>query len=1258
MHYPIPDLLRLQQQSFEAFVRHGIRDALIQTTPLHFQIGVQKLEVSVFPECIRFRKPDMNPKDARDAGKTYGCSVYVPALIRCDEWNEVKVEWLFLGFLPCMTREGHFLINGISRVVLHQLVRTPGMYVLNQDSRTRAQTLRIVPEQGSWMNIILDKDYKIWMTTRILRRKVPILVFFQALGISLDELKKRVNHAEILDSSSTSLNLGFNNREQLNSPRQQNVLRRARLNKSPQNQEEAWRYLYAHFLEYSPRKTITMTSREFFWKIIWNMRNRKIGASGRDQLCEKFGRGFQKSKPYLDREDMVFALQALLELVFSERPADDIDHLGNKRVRGCGDFLQDELVKGVREFQVLFNRKLLMAPSGETESLWESNRSALSKTISKAWKSFFTSGTISQFMDETNPLAEITHKRRVTVLGPGGVSSKQTTIHIRGIHPTSYGRFCPIETPEGKNAGLVSSLTLYAQPNSLGRLATPFYTVYKGQVQKNIAPTYYVPREEQRSAVAPMDLSLSRFNTLPKMRLPVRKDWNFDSLPREQMNRQSVGILQMISVATSLIPFLEHNDGNRALMGSNMQRQAVPLIHADIPRVRTGLESRVISDIQYGVQTEQSGYITGVQTDVICVHQPTGFPDSGSKTMAIRNFTDDFRGEVYKQNPARGRQATERHGIEIVDLGVGDVERDRPGRFAPAPLYWAADQNTGITKSKSISRGQKNSTRLSLKNISSQKAKIHEGWTEGQARSKDFGSRKSFSPADRVASRHGIEQVYTLDRYGPTNQSTSRFHRPTVSESQWVEHADLLADGAASRHGKVSLGKNILIAYLPWEGYNFEDAIVVSERVVYQDLFTSLHLEYYEIEVKLTQYGLEKITCDIPTEIDDPQRDALKMQHLDDRGVVRIGTWVEEGDYLVGKVTPLSPTGPSVDSQYEKLYHMIMQREQAVVRNTSLRVPKGIEGFILDVQSLPPKEPEISVMAAESELKGRNDFEKGLKDFGTGDFLRVRITLLQRRRIQVGDKMAGRHGNKGVISTIVPIQDMPYLPDGTPVDIILNPLGVPSRMNVGQIFECLLGLAGFYLHESYQIELFDEQYGSEASRSLVYSKLYEASIQTSNPWLFEPHHPGKVKLFDGRSGEAFDQPITVGYAYMLKLVHQVVDKIHARATGPYSAITQQPVRGRSRHGGQRIGEMEVWALQAYGAAWTLQELLTIKSDDMDGRKETVFRLYSQQSLQYGQPESFKVLLRELIALALSINVYRPENISHHVGLWKLEEYGL
>ena len=1223
MHYPIPDLLRLQQQSFEAFVRHGIRDALIQTTPLHFQIGVQKLEVSVFPECIRFRKPDMNPKDARDAGKTYGCSVYVPALIRCDEWNEVKVEWLFLGFLPCMTREGHFLINGISRVVLHQLVRTPGMYVLNQDSRTRAQTLRIVPEQGSWMNIILDKDYKIWMTTRILRRKVPILVFFQALGISLDELTKRVNHAEILESSSTSLNF-----DALNSPRQQNVLRRARLYKSPQNQEEAWRYLYAHFLEYSPRKTITMTSREFFWKIIWNMRNRKIGASGRDQLCEKFGRGFQKSKPYLDREDMVFALQALLELVFSERPADDIDHLGNKRVRGCGDFLQDELVKGLREFQVLFNRKLLMAPSGETESLWESNRSVLSKTISKAWKSFFTSGTISQFMDETNPLAEITHKRRVTVLGPGGVSSKQTTIHIRGIHPTSYGRFCPIETPEGKNAGLVSSLTLYAQPNSLGRLATPFYTVYKGQVQNNIAPTYYVPREEQRSAVAPMDLSVSRFNTLPKMRLPVRKDWNFDSLPREQMTRQSVGILQMISVATSLIPFLEHDDGNRALMGSNMQRQAVPLINPDIPRVRTGLESRVISDIQYGVQTEQSGYITGVQTDAICIHQPTCFSVLvPSLSVLVDENMDPPVVQTSSSDPFSKNS-------QITDLGAGG--------FASAPLYWAADQNTG---KKYRARGRKNAGR-SLNGVPSQKARVHRQLDVLDPCAKPFSRLEPV-----VANLEDLEQVYTLERYGPTNQSTSRFHRPTVSEGQWVEHADLLADGAASRHGKVSLGKNILIAYLPWEGYNFEDAIVVSERVVHQDLFTSLHLEYYEIEVKLTQYGLEKITCDIPTEIDDPQRDALKMQHLDDRGVVRIGTWVEEGDYLVGKVTPLSPIGPSVDSQYEKLYHMIMQRDQAVVRNTSLRVPKGIEGFILDVQSLPPKEPEISVMAAESELRTTSGENVGI-------LLRVRITLLQRRRIQVGDKMAGRHGNKGVISTIVPIQDMPYLPDGTPVDIILNPLGVPSRMNVGQIFECLLGLAGFYLHESYQIELFDEQYGSEASRSLVYSKLYEASIQTSNPWLFEPHHPGKVKLFDGRSGEAFDQPITVGYAYMLKLVHQVVDKIHARATGPYSAITQQPVRGRSRHGGQRIGEMEVWALQAYGAAWTLQELLTIKSDDMDGRKETVFRLYSQQSLQYGQPESFKVLLRELIALALSINVYRPENISHHVGLWKLEEYGL
>ncbi len=484
----------------------------------------------------------------------------------------------------------------------------------------------------------------------------------------------------------------------------------------------------------------------------------------------------------------------------------------------------------------------------------------------------------------------------------------------------------------------------------------------------------------------------------------------------------------------------------------------------------------------------------------------------------------------------------------------------------------------------------------------------------------------------------GKQINYSLTRYQRTNQSTCISDRPIFSENSWVERGDIIADGAASSRGKLAIGQNVLVAYLPWEGYNFEDAILISQRLVEEDIFTSLHIDHYDIEVKNTQHGLEIITNQIPLKIDESTRDILKIEKLNSKGLVEIGSWVEEGDYLVGKISPLNPKGPSVEHQYEKLYNVIMQREKTNFRNTSLRVPKGVEGFVLDVQILPSREPDVAALADKNSI------------------LRVRVVLLQRRRIQVGDKMAGRHGNKGIVSNILPRHDMPYLPDGRPVDIVLNPLGVPSRMNVGQILECLLGLAGCYLQESYTTNLFDEKFGAEASRSLVYSKLYEASVKTGNSWLFEPQHPGKIKLFDGRSGLPFDQPITIGCAYILKLVHLVDDKIHARATGPYSAVTQQPVRGRSRNGGQRLGEMEVWALQAYGAAYTLQELLTLKSDDVEGRKQAVFRIYANKTLTSGRPESFKVLLRELQALCFDLQLYQKQTtgFSSAIPLTKLE----
>ena len=623
----------------------------------------------------------------------------------------------------------------------------------------------------------------------------------------------------------------------------------------------------------------------------------------------------------------------------------------------------------------------------------------------------------------------------------------------------------------------------------------------------------------------------------------------------------------MISIATSLIPFLEHDDANRALMGSNMQRQAVPLIAPEPAYVQTGLESRVISDVQHSLNSSVSGYITNVSGQSIEIFSPN---------LNLQTNPTLFNGSIkIKQH------------------------------LKPKQLH-------------SFIQVNKTDQLVATKNLVSNQA--------------DF----DFQINNGTSQSHNLKRI-SLAKYNRTNQSTAKLQRPIIKSGEWVQKSNILADGAASSQGKIALGKNILVAYVPWEGFNFEDAILISDRLVKDDIFTSLHIDYYEIEVKNTQYGLEQITNKIPIEFTESDEEILRIQRLQDNGFIPIGTWVSEGDYLIGKVTPTSQKVQSVQQQYEKLYNVLMERDtgtntdQGNVRDTSLRVPKGVEGFVYDIHILPPKEAEVMAIAPKDAI------------------LRVRVALLHKRRIQVGDKMAGRHGNKGIVSNIIPAYDMPYLPDGRPVDIVLNPLGVPSRMNVGQILECLLGLAGDYLNESYLINLFDEQYGSEASRSFVYYKLLEASIKTGQSWLFEPHHPGKVKLFDGRTGTPFDQPVTVGCTYMLKLVHQVDDKLHARSTGPYSAITQQPVRGRSRNGGQRLGEMEVWALQAYGASIILQEFLTIKSDDVRGRVEAAFQIHTNQPIQFGTPESFRVLIRELQALCFDLKLF---SIHENSGLLK------
>ena len=1154
----IPDLVALQYGSFQKFLIQGISESLTTVTPITCMYGVNQLTITFFPDKLQFRTPDENEQNSIFSGKTYGCSVYVPALISNTQWKEPKIEWLLLGFLPLMSPSGNFIINGIPRIVLHQMVRNPGIYILPNDSRTRVPTIRIVPQQGSWLNITIDKKNRLWITTRLLRRKISLIIFLQALGISIEELYARIEHSQMLQFSF------IRDQKGQEKTRHGRILDRAKLNSHPKTRLEAIRYIYAHIQEYTTlgrdQVVTSETAQDFFQSILWNPKNRDLGTIGRQQFKQKFNSTIDSNSTLLCGDDLVYATDALLKLITGDIEGDDIDSLNNKRIRGCGDLLQDQLVRGLREFEVVMARKLNLSLQNDSDVIWKLQKSNLSKCVSKAWKSFFTSGTLSQFLDETNPLAEITHKRRITVLCPGGVSSKQTTIQIRGIHPTYYGRLCPIETPEGQNAGLVNSLTVFARPNKLGHIETPFFKVYKGQVQQFLNPKYSIPFNESNFLVAPADINQSTTGMLPNMKLPIRKNWKFGYSNYQHITNKSVGTLQMISIATSLIPFLEHDDANRALMGSNMQRQAVPLIASEPAYVQTGLESRVISDVHHSLNSDVSGYVTNVSGQNIEIFSPTRVESGNSFDL-----TDSVKYRKYSR--LTGKQKTKSNSI-----------------------------------TKAFLEQQFSSNIEVIDTIPSQKL-----------------------------------QRISLDKYNRTNQSTAKVQRPIIQTGYWVQKSNILADGAASSQGKIALGKNIVVAYVPWEGYNFEDAILISDRLVKEDIFTSLHIDYYEIEVKNTQYGLEQITNQIPIEFTESEEEILRIQRLQDNGFIPIGTWVSEGDYLIGKTTPTSPKIQSVQQQYEKLYNVLMERdtgtnsEQGNVRDTSLRVPKGVEGFVFDINILPPKEAEVIAIAPKDAI------------------LRVRVALLHKRRIQVGDKMAGRHGNKGIVSNIIPSYDMPYLPDGRPVDIVLNPLGVPSRMNVGQILECLLGLAGNYLNESYLINLFDEQYGAEASRSFVYSKLLEASIKTGQSWLFEPSHPGKVKIFDGRTGTPFDQPVTVGCTYMLKLVHLVDDKLHARSTGPYSAITQQPVRGRSRNGGQRLGEMEVWALQAYGAAIILQEFLTIKSDDVRGRVEAAFQIHTNQPVEFGTPESFRVLIRELQALCFNLKLF---TIHENSGLLK------
>ncbi|MBW4675226.1 MAG: DNA-directed RNA polymerase subunit beta [Desmonostoc geniculatum HA4340-LM1] len=1046
----LPDLIEIQRSSFRWFLEEGLIEELNSFSPITDYTG--KLELHFLGHNYKLKEPKYSVEEAKRRDSTYAVQMYVPTRLINKETGEIKEQEVFIGDLPLMTDRGTFIINGAERVIVNQIVRSPGVYYKSEIDKNgrRTYSASLIPNRGAWLKFETDRNDLVWV--RIDKtRKLSAQVLLKALGLSDNEIFDALRHPEYFQKT---------------------------IEKEGQfSEEEALMELYRKLRPGEP--PTVLGGQQLLDSRFFDPKRYDLGRVGRYKLNKKLRLSVPDTMRVLTSSDILAAVDYLINLEYDIGNIDDIDHLGNRRVRSVGELLQNQVRVGLNRLERIIRERMTVS---DAEVLTPASL-VNPKPLVAAIKEFFGSSQLSQFMDQTNPLAELTHKRRLSALGPGGLTRERAGFAVRDIHPSHYGRICPIETPEGPNAGLIGSLATHARVNQYGFLETPFRPVENGRVRFDLPAAYMTADEEDDLRVAPGDIPVDENGHIIGPQVPVRYRQEFSTTTPEQVDYVAVSPVQIVSVATSMIPFLEHDDANRALMGSNMQRQAVPLLKPERPLVGTGLEAQ-------------------------------GARDSG---MVIVSRTD------------------------------GDV------------TYVDA--------------------------------------TEIRVRPKPNTS----------------EIRYLLSKYQRSNQDTCLNQKPLVRIGEKVVAGQVLADGSSTEGGELALGQNIVVAYMPWEGYNYEDAILISERLVQDDIYTSIHIEKYEIEARQTKLGPEEITREIP----NVGEDALRQ--LDEQGIIRIGAWVEAGDILVGKVTP---KGESDQPPEEKLLRAIFGEKARDVRDNSLRVPNGEKGRVVDVRLFTREQGD---------------------ELPPGANMVVRVYVAQKRKIQVGDKMAGRHGNKGIISRILPAEDMPYLPDGSPVDIVLNPLGVPSRMNVGQVFECLLGWAGHTLGVRFKITPFDEMYGEESSRRIVHGKLQEARDETSKDWVYNPDDPGKIMVFDGRTGEPFDRPITIGVAYMLKLVHLVDDKIHARSTGPYSLVTQQPLGGKAQQGGQRFGEMEVWALEAFGAAYTLQELLTVKSDDMQGRNEALNAIVKGKAIpRPGTPESFKVLMRELQSLGLDIAVHKVE----------------
>lgn len=1116
IHEPleVPNLLDLQIESFDWLVGNDAWRARVAAaqaegrTDINTKSGLEEIFEEISPiedlsetmslgfKDHRFEEPKYTVEECKDRDVTYSSPLFVIAEFTNNETGEIKSQTVFMGDFPLMTDKGAFIINGTERVVVSQLVRSPGVYFEQTPDRTSDKdvfTCKIIPSRGAWLEFEVDKRDMVGV--RIDRkRKQNVTVLLKALGWTNEQILEEFGEYE-----SMRLTLEKDNTA---------------------NTDEALLDIYRKLRPGEPptrEAAQTMLNNYYF-----NDKRYDLAKVGRYKINKKLGLDLPFDTQVLTVEDIVAAIRYVVALHEGKETlgdviieTDDIDHFGNRRLRTVGELIQNQLRIGLGRLERTVRDRMT---TQDIEAITPQTLINV-RPVNAALKEFFGTSQLSQFMDQNNPLAGLTHKRRLSALGPGGLSRDRAGMEVRDVHPSHYGRMCPIETPEGPNIGLIGSLASFGRVNAFGFIETPYRKVVDGKVTDQI--DFLTADEEDRYIIAQANAQLDDEGRFTEERVLVRvKHGDADEVEPGEVQYMDVSPRQMVSVATALIPFLEHDDASRALMGANMQRQAVPLVRNEAPLVGTGMEYRGAVDAGEVTIASKSGVVTGVDADLIDV------------------LNDD-----------------------------------------------------------------------------------------------------------------GTETTYRLAKFRRSNQTTCINQHPLVTEGERVEAGQPLADGACTDHGEMALGKNLLVAFMPWEGHNYEDAIILSQRLVQDDILTSIHIEEYEIDARDTKLGAEEITRDIPNIGEDMLAD------LDERGIVRIGAEVGTGDILVGKVTPKGETELTPE---ERLLRAIFGEKAREVRDTSMKVPHGESGTVIGVRLF--------------------DREEG-DELAPGVNQLVRVYVAQKRKISDGDKLAGRHGNKGVIAKILPVEDMPFLEDGTPVDIVLNPLGVPSRMNVGQVLETHLG---WIAHSGWDITDVDEPWANRLKEvglgrvepgTKVATPVFDGANEEEITGLLKHGLPqrdglhlvdsgGKARLFDGRSGEPYPERVGVGYIYMLKLHHLVDDKIHARSTGPYSMITQQPLGGKAQFGGQRFGEMEVWAMEAYGAAWALQELLTIKSDDVPGRVKVYEAIVKGENIpEPGIPESFKVLVKEMKSLCLNVEVLSSDGQVVELrdsedDFYRAEEFGI